>query len=159
MRLMIRFALVLGLAQIPGGALAADRLACLKTTCQEKASSCLSAVFAAQDPCFKAARQGCDKVELGQKAACVTAATQACGKSRNAANDACRASLATCAAACGPNDANAHQYWCTGEIGDGLKSGFCGLDADKSGRDLINLCRKQLFLKETGDFTQECTPI
>jgi len=159
MRFLAGVAIILGLAQLSGEGVAADRLTCLKTTCQAAGSACASVAYDANESCQKAIKQTCGKVPPAQMMACVKDAGKSCAATREAAEAACHDQLAACAASCGPNGADAHEYWCTGEIGGGLKSGFCAGENGKGGIELIKRCRAQVFPKETSDFTQDCQPI
>ena len=126
MRFLAGFAVLLSLVPQSGAAFAEGHASCVKTTCEDKGQSCLSAAFTVRQACGKSAHQTCAKVFLSQKAACLRKEQGNCGPAYNASAASCLDTVKSCYATCGgPVAGKSIDFWCTGEIDETLKFGFC----------------------------------
>ena len=107
-------ALVLFAAALLAGANLAgadERMACL-AACEEATQTCLDPVYDTYDACGPAANESCSSAPPAEKMTCLADALKACTRTRSSETDACRATLRSCAATCGPRPAGQYEFWC-----------------------------------------------
>lgn len=92
-------------------AAADDRMACL-AACEEATQTCLDPVYETYDACGPAANESCERAPQAEKMTCLSTALQACTRTRLSETQACRATLKSCAATCGPRSAGQYEFWC-----------------------------------------------
>ena len=145
MGMILRLVMLFSLFPLPGASRAADGLTCLNTSCQAQAQTCLAAAYSEEAACVKAVIEKCDKLPMSQRYLCRGKEQHPCRGTMHAQENACVASVKSCAKPCDLKAGDGPYFWCNADRKAGPVSGFCIGEPGKQGSEAWKGCARKLF--------------